>query len=333
MSETRTARSRPRRRTIVLVGLATLVLAFGAYLYASSVVYDAISLTAADCGGRWQTNTPAAFTSPGIDTTPYLMSKFEDVRFASRDPGIEISAWYVPAETLAPGPAVVLVHGHDSCRREDRILLAAGMLHRAGIAALLVDLRNHGDSTVVNGRFAGGTREYRDALAGWDWLVNTRGFAPGSGRAVRAVARRGDRPHRDRRRAPGRGRLGRQQLRRPGPGHPGRAGPERLSDLRSVWRLRDGLAALRGRPAQPESARGSRQAGGRPIFITHGTADTRLSPAYAADLAAAVRAHGGSVDPWMVAGAEHTQAIVLQPAEYDRRLVTFFQGALAGTGS
>ena len=56
------------------------------------------------------------------------------------------------------------------------MLLAAGMLHRAGIAALLVDLRNHGDSTVVNGRFAGGTREFSDALAGWDWLVNARGF-------------------------------------------------------------------------------------------------------------------------------------------------------------
>ena len=50
---------------------------------------------------------------------------------------------------------------------------------------------------------------------------------------------------------------------------------------------------------------------GRPIFITQGTADTRLSPAYAADLAAAVRAEGGRVDdPWMIPGAEHTQGIV-----------------------
>ena len=177
-SQTRPARSRPRRRTIVLIGLLVLTVALGAYLYASSVVYDAISLTAADCGGRWKTNTPAAFTSPGLDKSPYLMAQYQDVRFAGRDPGIELSAWYVPAETLVPGPAVVLIHGHDSCRREDRILLAAGMLHRAGIAALLVDLRNHGDSIVVNGRFAGGTREYRDALAGWDWLVNARGFRP-----------------------------------------------------------------------------------------------------------------------------------------------------------
>jgi dipeptidyl aminopeptidase/acylaminoacyl peptidase len=68
---------------------------------------------------------------------------------------------------------------------------------------------------------------------------------------------------------------------------------------------------------------------GRPIFITHGTADTRVSPTYAADLAAEVRAHGGSVDPWMVDGAQHTQAIVLQPAEYERRLDAFFKTALS----
>ena len=51
------------------------------------------------------------------------------------------------------------------------MLLAAGMLHKAGMAVLLIDLRNHGDSTVVNGRYAAGTREYRDVLGGWDWLV------------------------------------------------------------------------------------------------------------------------------------------------------------------
>jgi dipeptidyl aminopeptidase/acylaminoacyl peptidase len=333
MSPTRAARYRLRRRTIVLVGLVAVTIASGAYLYASSVVYDAISLTAADCGGRWQTNTPAAFTSPGIDTTPYLMSKFEDVRFASRDPGIEISAWYVPSETLAPGPAVVLVHGHDSCRREDRILLAAGMLHRAGIAALLVDLRNHGDSTVVNGRFAGGIREYRDALAGWDWLVNARGFAPDrvglygqSLGAATALIATGEEP-----------RVGavwadssygdldlaiQAELARNGYPTFVRYGGYAMAWLRSG----DDLLSL-----SPLGA--VAKLDGRPIFITHGTADTRLSPAYAADLAAAVRARGGSVDPWMVAGAEHTQAIVLQPAEYDRRLVTFFQGALAGTRS
>jgi dipeptidyl aminopeptidase/acylaminoacyl peptidase len=168
-----------RRRAIVLVGIIGLALAVGGYLYASSVVYDAISLTVADCGGRFATNTPAAFTSADVDTTPYLMPDYEDVTLPSRDPGIDISAWYVPAEAGPAGPAVVLVHGHDACKREDRMLLAAGMLHRDGIGVLLIDLRNHGASTIVNGRFAGGTREYRDALAGWDWLVAARGYQPG----------------------------------------------------------------------------------------------------------------------------------------------------------
>jgi dipeptidyl aminopeptidase/acylaminoacyl peptidase len=67
---------------------------------------------------------------------------------------------------------------------------------------------------------------------------------------------------------------------------------------------------------------------GRPIFITQGSADSRLSPTYARDLAAAVDAHGGSVEPWIVEGADHTQAIVLQPAEYERRLDAFFGAAL-----
>ena len=67
--------------------------------------------------------------------------------------------------------------------------------------------------------------------------------------------------------------------------------------------------------------------GGR-IFITHGTGDTRLAVQYASDLAAAVRADGGTTEPWFVDDVEHTQAIVEQTAEYDRRLVGFFQSVL-----
>ena len=331
MSQTiRSPRPRPRRRTVVLVAVVALAVAFAVYLYASSVVYDAISLTVADCGGRFESNTPAAFTSPGLDRTPYVMPGFEAVRFPSRDPGIEISAWYIPASTGAPGDAVVLVHGHDSCKRDDQILLAAGMLHRAGIASLLVDLRNHGDSTVVNGRFAGGTREYRDALAGWDWLVTERGYRPdrvgvfgmslgaataliATGEEPRVAAVWADSSYGDLDLAV------QAELRRNGYPTFVRYGGYIMAWVRSG----DDLLSL-----SPLGAVAKLH--GRPIFITHGTADTRISPAYAADLAAAVRANGGSVDPWMVEGAEHTQAIVLQPAEYEHRLDAFFKAALGG---
>ena len=69
---------------------------------------------------------------------------------------------------------------------------------------------------------------------------------------------------------------------------------------------------------------------GRPIFITHGTADTRLSVDYASDLADAVRAAGGTPEVWIIDGATHVQAMFIETEEYERRLVAFFDGALQG---
>jgi fermentation-respiration switch protein FrsA (DUF1100 family) len=63
---------------------------------------------------------------------------------------------------------------------------------------------------------------------------------------------------------------------------------------------------------------------GRPLFITHGDADTRLSVQYAYDLAEAVRASGGQVEPWIVEGSGHVEAMFDHPDEYETRLVAFF---------
>ena len=315
-----------RRRTGVAL-LVVLVLVTLAYVGVSLVVYDKLSLTSAECG-RTNQNTPASFTTAGIDTGLYLMPAYEAVTFASRDPGIDISAWYVASDRGPTGPAVVLVHGHDACKREGRMLLAAGMLHRHGIGVLLIDLRNHGNSTVVNGRFAGGTREYNDALAGWDWLVDDRGYAPDhvglfgmSLGAATALIATGEEPRvaavwEDSSYADADVAIQAELARN---GYPTflRYGGYVMALIRSG----DDLLSL-----SPIGA--VAKLDGRPIFITHGSADSRLSPTYAADLAAAVRAHGGTVDPWIVDGAEHTEAIDLQPAEYERRLDAFFESSL-----
>ncbi len=258
------------------------------------------------------------------------MPDYETVTFPSRDPAITISAWYVPAAGVPAGPAVVVVHGHQSCKREDAILLAAGMLHKDGVSVLLIDLRNHGDSTVPNGRFAGGTNEYRDVLAGYDWLVNTRGFAPNrvgllgmslgaatvliaTGEEPKVAAVWSDSSYADIDVAIA-GELERNQ-------RPTwlRYGGYLMARIRSG----DDLVSL-----SPLGAMAKLD--GRPIFLVHGTADTRVKPAWAGELAAAVRADGGTVDPWMVEGSEHTQSILDQPAEYERRLDAFFKAALAG---
>ncbi len=320
-----------RRRFAIAATIGLLAVLVGGYAYASAVIYDDLSIAVAHCGGRFVGNTPASFTATGVDTTPYLMPEYRAVTFPSRDPGIDISAWYVPAVRGAAGPAVVMVHGLDSCKRQDEMLLAAGMLHRAGISALLVDLRNHGDSTVVNGRYAGGTREYRDALAGWDWLVDEQGFEPrhvglfgmslgaataliATGEEPRVAAVWEDSSYADLDVA--------VQAELARNGYPAffRFGGYLMARLRSG----DDLLSL-------SPLRAVAKLDGRPIFITHGTADTRVSPTYAADLAAAVREHGGTVEPWMVDGAEHTEAVVVDPAGYERRLDAFFAAALEGS--
>lgn len=53
-----------------------------------------------------------------------------------------------------------------------------------------------------------------------------------------------------------------------------------------------------------------------------------MSVQYADDLAAAIRAQGGTVEPWIVPGADHVRALFMVPQEYEQRLVTFFQAHL-----
>ena len=69
------------------------------------------------------------------------------------------------------------------------VLLAAGMLHKAGYSVFLMDLRDHGDSGGDDARFAGGSEEYMDVLGGWDWVraqgvpaerIGVAGFSFGS---------------------------------------------------------------------------------------------------------------------------------------------------------
>jgi dipeptidyl aminopeptidase/acylaminoacyl peptidase len=318
------------RRALVAVAIFA-VLAIVAYLLVGLLVYDQLSAIKAGCNQQHAANTPSSFQADKDDhedTTPYLMPEYETVTLPSRDPGVQIAAWYVPAGPPAQTPAVVLVHGHDSCRREGRMLLAAGMLHKAGIAALLIDMRNHGDSTVVNGRYAGGTREYADALGGWDWLVArghpaTRTGALGmslgaataliaTGEEPRVAAVWEDSSYADVDEA---------------------VAAELTRNDYPTWLRYGGYLVAQVVSGDDLLARSPvGEVGmlhGRPIAITHGSADERLSVTYASELADAVRASGGSVDPWIVDNAHHTQAIALHPAEYERRLDAFFRAALA----
>ena len=106
------------------------------------------------------------------------MPGYQEVSFPSRDarqPRLTIRAWWVPAEK-AGAPAVIVVHGINSCRHDPVVLLPAGMLARNGFSVLMMDMRDQGDSDIEDGRSGWGSEEYLDVLGAWDWLQSAQGL-------------------------------------------------------------------------------------------------------------------------------------------------------------
>jgi uncharacterized protein len=121
---------------------------------------------------------------------------YEEVRFPSRAPGIELAGWLIPY----PGAqrAVILLHGHTSSRSTEfagRFPELGAALYARGFTVLMFDQRGHGAS---GGQHTGlGSLEHDDIAGALDWL-STQGFAPerigvlgvsvGGAAAVRAAA-------------------------------------------------------------------------------------------------------------------------------------------------
>jgi fermentation-respiration switch protein FrsA (DUF1100 family) len=314
---------------LVLLGSFLLL----AYLFASYAVYDTLAAVTGECHPDDAGNTPQQFRAGDLDvsvTAALAMPAPEDVEYTSRDPRIAdltLRAWWIPGRT-ADGPSVVVVHGLKSCRRDDNVLMAAGMLHRAGFGVLLMDQRDHGDSDDEDLRFAAGTEEYLDVLGAWDWLVGrgvpearigilgmsfgaaTTVIAGGEEPRVRAVWEDSSFADMDE--------AIRDYLTHEG--YPTILAPGGELAARIV--AGDDLTAKSPLLEIPSYA-------GRPLAIVHGDADTLLSPHYAEELRDAAEASGVDLrEFWLVPGMEHTRAVVERWKEYEPRLVDFFTGAL-----
>jgi uncharacterized protein len=307
------------------------------YAAGGAVVYNQLSKVGASCpnfSAQQLENSPTAFTASdsSVDFQPYAMADYQTVDFPSREDNVNINGWYVPAQGVdeAAAPAVILVHGVNNCKRSTSILMPAGMLNKAGFNVLMIDLRNHGDSQVVDGRYAAGTIEYRDVLGAWDWLVNEKGFAPEKiglfgtslGAATVLIA------------------MGEE------PRVAATWEDSSYADINAVINAelaRNGFpAVLAGAGVTMGKVMSSRDVtakspiatiaklDGRPLFITHGTADTRLSVQYAYDLVAAAQAEGVTIEPWIVEGSTHVGAMFDHTAEYEEKLVDFFTTSLGG---
>lgn len=325
------------RRRVVAIGLAViLVLGVAGYAVAGLAVAQVSLAENGGCHKEHASFTPAAFATNvwlsgdwnarDFDVAPFLMPQFSEVTFPARDePSITIHAWWVPGPS-ADGPAVVVVHGQGSCRRDPTILVPAGMLHAEGFGVLLIDMRDNGDSTREDGRYGFGSDEFRDVLGAWDWL-GAQGVPPGriglfgeSGGAAAVVVAMGE----DSRVAAGWEEAGAADLATIAVEEARRQGlPEILVPGAIAWMWLFGDDVVNRSPLNE-----AHKIGTRPFQVVHGMKDRRVALHHAKDLEAVLQAANPANHAWLIDGAEHVQGPFLVTAEYQRRLGEFFRAAL-----
>lgn len=315
-----------------LVGLTfILLLAFGLYWGASFLIMNRITLVDPKCERRSgeYAYTPANFSYKNFGTSSYFMNSYETVRFPSRTDDITISAWFIPnqdAPTASQNyPTVIIVHGFSDCRHRPFSLIPAGMLTHNGFNVLAIDLRDHGDSEIEDGRMAAGTNEYLDILGAWDWLILEKGMSAekiglfgyslggtsvmiAAGKESRIAAVWDDSGFSDYER----------EIEFLLPHH---NFPKFLSTgVQFTYTLvtDDSLTALTAYDEMLAIAP-------RPVYIVHGTADTTVPLEESKRLVDAYNSEGGNISLWIVPDTEHIEAMLNDSEGYQERLLAFFR--------
>jgi dipeptidyl aminopeptidase/acylaminoacyl peptidase len=269
--------------------------------------------------------TPANFQVAGIDTTRYQMPTFQDVSFPARGHAVTIRAFYAPVST-ADAPTVILSHGLGSCRRGNEALIPAGMLHQAGFNVLMLDLRNMGESARDNELHALGSKEYRDVLGAYDWLIQQGAQAGRIG--VYGVS------------------LGGATVLNAAGAEPGIAAAWTDSAFADPQVIVNDIAAdtpliqvllqpglWMGRMVYGDDIYSQHPVeavarfGDRPLFLVHGTPDQTVPYKHMSLLEQAAVEAGVTVESWTT-DSQHVFSIYDYTADYESRLIAFFQAAL-----
>jgi dienelactone hydrolase len=259
-------------------------------------------------------------TFPLGDRTPAdLGLAYEDVVVRTSDQ-VDLHGWYVPSRN---GAAVVVLGG--CCSARDAQLDVAGQLADRGYGALLLDMRGHGGSG--GGAMLWGWWGERDVRAGVDWLARQPDVVDGRIGAIgssvggeQALAAAGV-DHRIRAVvADGATARGARDEGDPAAGAGG------LLVRSTDWTSRH-LAALLSGADTPTPLRTSvaSMVDQRVLLIAAGTVPAELDAADAFTAAGAP----GAVTTWVADGAGHIGARERHPAEWERRVLGFFDEVLA----
>lgn len=239
--------------------------------------------------------------------------------------GVTLHAWtLVPAH--ANGSAILLLHGHQNNRA--MLLDRADLFVRHGYAVLLPDARDHGQSGGNLATF--GVRESGDVRRWYDWLAATAhphcidGYGTSMGAAAILEAMRttpgfcavvADSPFASFREASYE-RMG--QMFDTGDWL-GRTLLRPVVSIGILWdRLRYGLNLEDASPDQAVAA--SRI----PVLLVHGEQDTNLPIRHSLLILADNRQRQPQVAFWPVPGADHCQAIKVDPTGFEQHVVGWF---------
>lgn len=303
--------SAPQTRRIVSARrriMAYLLLLFGIYLCL--------------CAGiAWDTVRPKQFKhdqTPGKSKLP-----FDSVRFVSKD-GTNLSGWFIPSpKPNAPRGVIVLCHGVDSTRTA--MLWKAKVLNKHGYATLLFDFRGRGESGPSICTL--GYRETDDLLAAIHYVqsrpdcrdvpLGVFGESQGGAVALMGTAR-----------AP--------QVRAVVSESPfaqldhavhnhfaslmGLATPVIEYPVRAMGEL-----IIRRRCCNVSPVQEITRIAPRPILLIQDADDVLCPPA---ETRALLKAAGSNAQLWTVPNAGHIEAESVEPEEFEKRVVAFYDASL-----
>lgn len=290
-------------------------------------------------------NTPSQFFTPtvgpfpgegwnqwiGYDLSAWWLPEaiYETVTIPVAE-GVELAAWWIPAvgaDATQAEETVIVTHGYGTSRRDFNALLPTSMLVRAGFNVLLVDQRDTGNSTCVDGRHSAGQDESDDFAAVADWLVTQRGVDPQklgmygvSGGAIAAAILPAKTEN-----------VAAFALEAPIFDFTETAQREVVFQgfPAALWTLADLAAKLQGVNLNETSIpAGIVAAGSRPILLLHGTEDQRLAYEGAEKFLAYGQSVGAMVTLETFQGADHTEGMLTETQRYADALTSFFSQAL-----
>jgi dipeptidyl aminopeptidase/acylaminoacyl peptidase len=220
-----------------------------------------------------------------------------------------------------------VTHGYGTSRRDYNALLPSSMLAQEGFNILLVDQRDTGNSTCVDGRHSAGQDESDDFAKVAEWLVAEKGINPekigmfgvsGGAIATAILPAKTDFVSAFALEAPIFDFAETAQREVEFQGFPA-----------FLWTLADVAAKIRGVNLNATSIpAGIEAAGDRPILLLHGTNDQRLAYEGAVKFKEYGESLGINVQLETFEDADHTEGMLLETERYKEALVTFFTRSL-----